>query len=347
VLNVRRKRLNEALIKRSVRRKLTRLGKVLEQGDWVRVEQHALSQVRAIGDIAARARRQKLSLFRFSEEVYQINERRQTGRNVVFQQEGKETKENPALQPGVLFDEGKADQKELAAEGKETQPVFKYIVGEWDQLFEREELYHVEDPTTLVERDTHYEDLTFGKSHNAEEHLRRLGAARREDRERAELEYDEAEGVDVVVVESGGPNMVGKSVWLPSALEGKPPGGVRSVRVAAGNKVAGKVYDGDVITRMKALFNKKTAQLYYWNGITTARLVLFEEIVETAKGYVGQAIEKAYGDVVFKGKVTSYAWNDAYKTPNRLPGNAVLFHVRYSDGDSSDYNQKEIEKMLT
>ena len=84
VLNVRRKRLNEALIKRSVRRKLTRLGKVLEQGDWVRVEQHALSQVRAIGDIAARARRQKLSLFRFSEEAYQIKERRQTGRNVVF-----------------------------------------------------------------------------------------------------------------------------------------------------------------------------------------------------------------------------------------------------------------------
>ena len=89
VLNTRRKHLNEALIKRSLRRKLTRLGKVLEVGDWVRVEQHTLSQTRAIGEIAARARRQKLSLFRFSPDVFKVTERREVATRVVFQQEAK------------------------------------------------------------------------------------------------------------------------------------------------------------------------------------------------------------------------------------------------------------------
>ena len=84
----------------------------------------------------------------------------------------------------------------------------------------------MEDPTTLIERESHFEDLAFGERHNAEGHLRRVGAARREDRERTALEYEEAEGVDDVEVRSNGrsTSMAAKTFWLPSALEAKAPG---------------------------------------------------------------------------------------------------------------------------
>ena len=68
--------------------------------------------------------------------------------------------------------------------------------------------------------------------------------------------------------------------------------------------------------------------------------------MKAAEELVGKAVEKDFGGNVYKGKVTSYTWNEDYGTPNILPDNAVIFRVRYEDGDQSDYNEGEIRGML-
>ena len=49
---------------------------------------------------------------------------------------------------------------------------------------------------------------------------------------------------------------------------------------------------------------------------------------------------------MYKGRVTSYTWNEDYGTPNILPENAIIFRVRYTDGDQGDYNEGEVRGMI-
>ena len=43
----------------------------------------------------------------------------------------------------------------------------------------------------------------------------------------------------------------------------------------------------------------------------------------------------------------SHTLNEDYGVPDILPENAVIFRVRYTDGDEGDYNEGEIRAMLT
>ena len=75
-------------------------------------------------------------------------------------------------------------------------------------------------------------------------------------------------------------------------MEGGPPGEVRRVRVAAGNKVGGKIFSADHIKEMKK-FKKATAQLYYWNSITEPRMKRWVELVKAAEALLGkEALER-------------------------------------------------------
>ena len=72
----------------------------------------------------------------------------------------------------------------------------------------------------------------------------------------------------------------------------------------------------------------------------------FRQLVEAADSYVGKRVRKQFGEEAYDGKVTSYAWNKANVAPNQLPDNAVLFRVRYSDGDTEDMNEGELQGVL-